>query len=253
MDPNAIASQISALDQGYNATDQYNKITTQLGIPDARTRVQALQSNLLNTENAIKSVDPSVTARTSGGLVTEAQRGRLVNMEKQPLTDTYNEQNQAYGTEQGNLNGLMTQADQQASLADSDYKNKRQSLADQLTFAQKQQSDAEAKREFDVSASQKASSGGSSNNPAAGYKVGRLSSGNYKFTGPNGDTNMYQYAAALSGGDPDATYNTIKQLLAGGSATDKGAAAGIAKLEKQGLSQDQIIGRLKASNGYIFN
>lgn len=167
MDPNALSSQITALDNGYNATNTYNNITSQLGIPDARTRVQALQSNLLNTENAIKNVDPNVTARTSGALVTEAQRGALVNMEKAPLTQTYNDQNQAYGTEQSNLNDLMTQANTQAGLATTDYQNKRQSLADQLATAQSQAAAQEAKaeadrqfaesqRQFNVSASQKA-------------------------------------------------------------------------------------------------
>lgn len=148
-DVNALAGQISALDQGYNPTDVYNKITTQLGIPDARTRVQALQSNLLDTENAIRAVDPNVTARTSGSLVTEAQRGRVVNMEKAPLTDTYSQQNQSYGKEQGLLAELSGQATTQAGLAESSYKNKRQSLADQLTLALKQEEDARARAESD--------------------------------------------------------------------------------------------------------
>ena len=90
-------------------------------------------------------------------------------------------------------------------------------------------------------------------NPAAGYSVKQLSSGNKAYTGPNGQTNLYQYAAALAGGDPNQTYSIIKQQLQGGSATDKGAYNGLLKLEQQGLPLDQIIGRLKASNGYIFN
>jgi hypothetical protein len=185
MDVGTLASQISALDQGYNPADVYNKVTTQLGIPDARTRVQALQSNLLNTENAIRAVDPNVTARTSGSLVTEAQRGHLVNMERAPLTDTYNQQNQAYGTEQGNLNELGRQADTQVGLAESTYKNKRQSLADQLQLAIKQEemrrskeeadrTFAENQRQFNVGNSTKlATSGGSSSgaqvNPAQDF------------------------------------------------------------------------------------
>lgn len=199
MDVNALASQISALDQGYNPTDTYNKITTQLGIPDARTRVQALQSNLLNTENAIRAVDPNVTARTSGSLVTEAQRGRLVNMEKAPLTDTYSQQNQAYGTEQNNLGQLNTQAQQQASLAESSYKNKRQSLADQLSTALKQQDDAQRKaeadrafaenqRQFNVSSAQKASGsgGGAQVNPAQDFL--NYIAGQFKATGGQGNS-----------------------------------------------------------------
>ncbi len=139
MDPNALASQISTLDQGYNPTQTYNDITTKLGIPDARTRVQALQSNLLDTQNAIKAVDPNVTARTSGALVTEAQRGALVNQEKAPLNQTYADENQAFGTQNGQLQDLLGQANTQAGLAQTDYQNKRQSLSDQLTAANAQQ------------------------------------------------------------------------------------------------------------------
>lgn len=154
MDPNALAGQISTLDQSYNPTDTYNKITTQLGIPDARTRVQALQSNLLNTQNAINAVDPGVTARTSGQLVTEAQRGRLVNMEKAPLTTTAGTQSQDLNQANNNLNSLTGQAGQQATLAESNYKTKRQSLADQLSAAiatrDKAQAQANADRAFNA-------------------------------------------------------------------------------------------------------
>lgn len=182
MDPAALASQISALDSSYNPTDTYNKITTQLGIPDARTRVQALQSNLVNTQNAIKAVDPGVTARTSNSLVTEAQRGRLVNMETAPLTSTLSDQNQAFGTQNGQLQDLLGQATTQAGLAESAYKDKRTSLADQLTTALQQQAAAEAKaqadrtfaenqRQFNVSSAQKASGsgGGAQVNPAQDF------------------------------------------------------------------------------------
>lgn len=199
-DIGALASQIQSLDSGYNPTDTYNKITTQLGLPDARTRVQALQSNLLNTENAIKAVDPNVTARTSGSLVTEAQRGRLVNMEKAPLTDTYSSQNQAYGQESGNLANLNQQAIQQAGLAESDYKNKRQSLADQLQLAvtqenqriAKEESDrafAENQRQFNVSSAQKASAASNSGkqvNPAQDFL--NYIAGQFKATGGQGNS-----------------------------------------------------------------
>lgn len=154
MDPTALASQISQLDASYNPTDVYNKVTTSLGIPDARTRVQALSKNLVDTQNAINAVDPSVTARTSGALVTEAQRGRLVTAEQQPLQQDYTQQNQEYGTESGNLNDLESQAAQQEAAAQTDYTNKRQSLSDQLAAAQKAAADAEAQREFNVTSQQ---------------------------------------------------------------------------------------------------
>lgn len=228
-DVNALASQIASLDQSYNPTDTYNKITTQLGIPDARTRVQALQSNLLDTENAIKAVDPNVTARTSGALVTEAQRGRLVNMEKAPLTDTYNSQNQSYGVEQNNLGQLTQQATQQAGLAESDYKNKRQSLADQLTTALQQQAAAEAKaeadrqfaesqRQFNVSSSQKAASASAKASAAAPTYQQRSSDKGFNFQDNGGKAVSARTYAALTG----TNFTSLLQQMA--AKGDSGAA-----------------------------
>lgn len=157
MDPNALAQQIAQLDASYNPTEEYNKATTALGIPDARSRVQGLQTQLLNSENAIKAVDPSVTGRTSNSLVTEAQRQRLVNMERQPLTDSYNDQSKQYGVQSGLLKDLLGQADTQTGLAESTYKTKRQNLADQLSFAQQQQ-EAAAKQASAKSSGSKAAS-----------------------------------------------------------------------------------------------
>lgn len=85
-----------------------------------------------------------------------------------------------------------------------------------------------------------------------GFSVKQLSSGNKAYTGPNGQTNLYQYASNVGGGDPSATYNIIKQELSTGSQTDKGAYNGMLKLEKQGLSQAQILQSLSKSNAYIF-
>lgn len=227
-DVNALASQISSLDQSYNPTDTYNKITTQLGIPDARTRVQALQSNLLNTENSIRAVDPNVTARTSGALVTEAQRGRLVNMEKAPLTDAYNQQNQAYGTEQGNLATLNSQAQQQASLAESDYKNKRQGLAEQLTQAineqDRAQAQANADRAFNAAQTQQAwanahpSNSKSSAATATTAQYQQRADKGYNFQDASGKAISARLYAQQSGTDFNAL---LKTMAANGDAGAK--------------------------------
>lgn len=87
---------------------------------------------------------------------------------------------------------------------------------------------------------------------AGKYKVSQYSSGNKAYTGPNGQTNLYDYAANVAGGDPGQTYDLIKQELKTGSQTDQGAYNGMLKLEKQGLSQDDILKRLSKSNSYIF-
>lgn len=225
MDPNALASQITQLDQSYNPTDTYNKITASLGIPDARTRVQALQKNLLDTENAIRAVDPSVTARTSNALVSEAQRGRLVNMEKAPLTDTYSQQNQQYGQQQSLLNDLTGQATTQAQLAEATYKTKRQSLADQLNLALQAQKDAEDKRRWEAEMAYKASSGGGGGGGGGGgaAKAPTASSqqrkdGGFNFQNASGQAISARLYAQLTG----TNFNTLLKKMA--AAGDKGAA-----------------------------
>lgn len=262
MDSATLAGKLQAYDATpVTATDALNSAMAQYGIPEIRNTVSGLRTTLANTTSAYNNVDPSVTGRTQGSLVTEAQRHKQVTNEQAPIADQLKTQTGALGDATTNLSDAMGQATTAASNKVNDYNSGRAALQAEYDMANKREQDAAATaleqqkmaeqvREANMSAASKAAS---STDSAAGYKVGKYSSGNYHFVGPNGDTNMYQYAAAMNGGDAGGTYTTLKQLLANGSATDKGAAAGMAKLEKQGLSQSQIIARLKASNGYIFN
>lgn len=93
------------------------------------------------------------------------------------------------------------------------------------------------------------------NTAASKYTVSQLSSGNKAYKGPNGQTNLYQFAQGVNGGasaNVDDVLSTIQQELGTGSATDKGAANGITALQKQGLSSTEILQRLAKSNAYIF-
>lgn len=89
------------------------------------------------------------------------------------------------------------------------------------------------------------------------YQVKQLSPDGAKgYTGPNGQTDLYQYAQGINGGasaDVDDVLATIQQELNSGTTTDKGAANGITALQKQGLSSTQILQRLAKSNAYIFS
>lgn len=265
-----IAGQIATYDaKPVTSTDALNSALTQYGVPEIRNTVSGLRTTVANTTNALNNVDPSVTGRTQGSLVTEAQREAQVNNERAPISTELAGENTSLNQNQQDLTDALGQANTQATDQVNDYNTGRQALQDEYTTAYQREQDAaaatlaasqdaEKQREFNVSAANSAASNGSSssNNPAAGYSVKQLSSGNLAYTGPNGVTNLYQYAQALNGGNsanPDAVLNTIQNTLASGSATDKGAAAGIAKLKQQGLSTSQIVARLKASNGYIFN
>lgn len=94
--------------------DFYNEATNKLGIPDARARVARDRKSISDTQGLIDAVDPSVTGRTQGSLVTEAQRQGLVTKEKSPLLESMGRLSGIYGTSSGNLSDLMGQAQTQA-------------------------------------------------------------------------------------------------------------------------------------------
>lgn len=225
MDPTSLATQISQLDSSYNPVDTYNHVTSSLGIPDARTRALGLQKQLVDTQNAIDAVDPSVTGRTSGSLVTEAQRGRLVNMEKAPLTNTYTKEGQQLGQANTNLTSLLGEADRQTNAAKSDYQTKRNSLATQLDLALKQKAaeqaaaQHQADQEFTASenAKNRAAKGGSGGGGGGSSEVGsalQVSSGNrkgaYNFTDANGNP----ISARLYAQNNNLDFNKLLQKMA---------------------------------------
>lgn len=120
--------------------------------------------------------------------------------------------------------------------------------------AKDEQDQAYKQAQLNLSYAKLANSSNSGASSAAGkYKVGQYSSGNKYYTGPNGQTNLFQYAMGSNGGDINAAYQEIKSQLKTGSATDKGAYNGILRLEKQGKSVPDILNSLQKSNGYIFD
>lgn len=150
MDSKTLSKQIAAYDKtAQNPIDIYNQAVTTLGIPDVRTRVSGLRGELMNTENLLKGVDSNVTARTSGSLVTEAQRQRLVNTERQPLTEQLNTVNQDFTMAGEDLKSLLGEATTQTDLTYEGQKNKRSNLADQLATALKRESEARRQKEAD--------------------------------------------------------------------------------------------------------
>lgn len=112
----ALAELQALQNSAQNPLDVYNQQQQAFGVGDVRNRVSSIRNTLLNTENALNQVDPSVTGRTSGSLVTEAQRQRLVNLERQPLAAQYGQQQGALSNEQATLSDLLGQAANQSNL-----------------------------------------------------------------------------------------------------------------------------------------
>ena len=111
------------------STDILQEQQTRLGMPSAQQRQAGLRGAITNTENLIKAVEPSVSGRTGGSLVTEAQKTRLVGLERQPLDDTFREQNRALEGETMNLNELQRQAQQATQLAVADDDSRENALS----------------------------------------------------------------------------------------------------------------------------
>lgn len=113
----------SALKQlnDYRATTQgagdiYKQQSDQLGVGASQQRAQELRNLVSGTEQALRGVESSVTGRTQGSLVTEAQRSRLANIERAPIADQFNTQQGALSNEQQTYQNLLGEAGNRAGL-----------------------------------------------------------------------------------------------------------------------------------------
>lgn len=141
-----IAAQIAAYDQNKVTSESaLNDALKQYGIPEIRQNVAGLRTTVANTTNALKSVDPSVTGRTQGSLVTEAQRQRQVNTERAPIADQLGTFSGQLNDSERNLNEATGQANQLASNKVNDYNMGRQALQSQYDTAYKAEQDAAAR------------------------------------------------------------------------------------------------------------
>jgi hypothetical protein len=124
------------------------------GVSGLGSQLATLRGLTTNLQNGIRNVDPSVTGRTNGSLVTEAARSAIVNNERQPLVQQYNDT-------QGNANAVNDQYNQATSLAGhyadsvlSEDQNKYNQLFGNYTTALGAEQDAakaaETKRQFDL-------------------------------------------------------------------------------------------------------
>jgi len=142
--------QIQSFDSSRaNPTDVLNQSNQQFGVDQSRQRLVGLRGAIMGTENLLKSVDPSVTGRTSNSLVTEAQRSKMVQNERAPIADQYSEQQGALQNENANYNDLQGQAAKDAQLrltADDTKRNSLQSLYDTLYRREQDALAAEAAR-----------------------------------------------------------------------------------------------------------
>lgn len=212
------------------------------GVTGIGSQLDALRTMTGNLQTSIKNVDPSVTGRTAGSLVTEAQRGAIVNNERAPLVDQYN-------ATQNNANEVSHQYDEATGLA-SNYansllqgdENKYNELFGNYTTLAGREADAakaaEAKREFDLQlADSQAARKAAASSGAGGISLGGLGGGG------NGATT------------PTATPVTLNRNSAGGYAFAQGSTPATMGqyLVSKGYSGQSLLNAaaqlLNASNG----
>lgn len=254
---------LQQLQQAQQGAQDPNAILTaqnkQYGVDAGQQTVQGLRGAIDNTTRVLNQVAPSVMGRTAQSLVTSAQANRQIANEQAPISQTLNAETSKYNEANTDLSAKEQQARDAANGIYEGQQNKLsylQNLYNTLYGKEKDTAaaqsaaaaEAERQREFNASLAQKSSSSASTNNPAAGYSVKQLSSGNKAYTSPNGQTNLYQYAAAIASGDPNGTFKEILSQLASGSPTDKGAYNIV-----KSMPMDKAISYLKQHNGYIFN
>lgn len=145
-----IAQQLAAYDSNRKSSaDVLNEAMSKYGVPEIRTRVSGLRTTLGNTENALNAVDPSVTGRTSRSLVTEAQRSRIVNKEREPIAAQYGQQSRALGNESANLSEQQRAAEMLAKGRMEDYTIGRNALQTQYNDSMSREAEQRRREEAD--------------------------------------------------------------------------------------------------------
>jgi hypothetical protein len=240
MDSGTIAAQIANYDKTpVTSVDALNSALGTYGVPEIRSRVSGLRTTLQNTENSLNAVDPSVTGRTSGSLVTEAQREKQVTNERAPIAQQYGQQQQALTGESANLADATSNAEKIASAKVSDYNTGRASLVNRYDTQYKREQDQIANDR--AAAAAKAAAAGSggidygslfggggaaggtpaAGNPATAGATQRVNDKGFNYTDGNGNSiNAAQYAH-LTG----QSFRAVLQRAAG--AGDAGSKAAL--------------------------
>lgn len=247
--------------------------------PQQQAEASALQTQNTTTKNTLEAEKPQIQTDYQSAIdkLTQSvkdQTGQINMLYSQRLSGNFS------GLQGNDLGQMFSRANEQQSIisqteanklaqitteegnADITYANSLASLTPKYQSLEQQyaqgaysddqkaaQAQANSDRSYQLSVAKFENSASNSSNSAANkYSVKQLSSGNKAYTGPNGQTNLYQFAAATSGGDPSATYQTILSQLKTGSSTDKGAYNKVAS-----MSIADGIAYLQKHNSYIFD
>lgn len=136
-------SDISSFGKMTPATaDILRSFDTQYGVDDASKRVAELRKSVVNAEDLVNNVSDNVFARTSGALVSDAQRARLTAAEKDPLLKQLGTLNSTYGLAQEDLSSAQGQSSRFSGAELGDIETMRGSLKDRYGTAKDREAEA---------------------------------------------------------------------------------------------------------------
>lgn len=135
--------------------DYVKRYSTDLGVEDAKARVKSARSAIKSTEDTIAATPDSVSGRTSGSLVTDSQRNRLVQNEIAPMQEVLRTQGGAFSEATGDLNTLNTDLNSKVDLALRQDETQSNSLLTLYQAAMEQEKLAEQKRQYDADAAER--------------------------------------------------------------------------------------------------
>lgn len=206
MDSATLAKQIASYDAApVTSTSALNEALGQFGVPEIRKTVSGLRSTVANTSAALENVDPSVTGRTQGSLVTEAQRQKQVANERAPIAGQLTKFSGALSDNERTLQDALGQATTTANNRVTDYTRGREALQSQYDTAYKREADAAAKAEADRQYQLQVQSQRTSSSNSAASKQNDMSSAASTLDsaiktklGRDGFASPYDYNAAKS-------------------------------------------------------
>lgn len=123
---------------------------TKLGLPSATQRLTGLRGAISNTENLLRGVDPSVTGRTQGSLVTEAQRQRMVAQEREPISEQFREQSRALEGETANTTDIANRALKSTQLGVEDLNTQENAMRTLYSSLYQREQDEYQKQQAEI-------------------------------------------------------------------------------------------------------
>lgn len=145
----ALFGQYQAFQQNRVKPEDYVKrYSTDLGVDDAKARVAGARTAIRATEDTIAGAPDSVAGRTSGSLVSDAQRNRLVQNEVAPLNDIMRTQSNAFGDANADLSTLSNEVDKRVGYGLQSDDTQANSLLTLYQAAADQEKQQEAVRQY---------------------------------------------------------------------------------------------------------